>query len=102
MRNLFFTLAFFTLAFGAKAQTTITIYGEATVTIDDKVTTIKCDRFYQSKCMELKAPVVIVKNFAQVTAFRNNSPIYSMSGIVKSYEPRESSNYSEYKFTFED
>ncbi len=95
-------MPFLAFSYVAKAQSTIVINGEATVTIDDRTTTVKCDRFYQTTCMTITTPgPIVVKSFARVEVYQDERPVMETSGVLENYDVKEVSNGSEHRFTFE-
>lgn len=102
MKKILLVIPFLAFSYVAKAQSTIVINGEATVTIEGQTTTVKCDRFYQTTCMTITSPgPVIVKSFARVEVYKDERPVLEKSGVVKNYDVKEGSNGSEHRFTFE-
>jgi len=101
MKKLFVGAFLFGACILTSAQTTITAYGQAKVTIEGDKTTIECDRFYTTECFKLTTPsTVIVKNTATLTANRGSGQPYSKTGIVESYftQERQKGTYIEVTF----
>jgi hypothetical protein len=88
MKKLIFSIGFIALCTGASAQTTITVPGRVSdISIEPDKTTISCDPWYRDEtCLTITGGPVIIKKNVEITAFRENQPIYSRSGVVKSYD----------------